>query len=459
MSKVSIPKGMRDFTPEVMARRNFIFDTIKKHFQHFGYAQIETPSMENRSTLTGKYGEEGDRLIFNVLNSGDFLQKADAAALANKDSNQIRPQLADKALRYDLTVPFARFVVQHQNELTFPFKRFQIQPVWRADRPQKARYREFYQCDADVIGSDSLLNELELLQLFDLVLSDLGLKDFTVKINNRKILAGLASKMGTPDRLLDISVSIDKLDKIGMANVKQELTQKGYSNQVIGVLESLFNINGDNSLKLNSLKEFFNQENEALKGIAELEELFTYLEAVDIKNAKFEIDLTLARGLDYYTGCIFEVQSNEVEIGSICGGGRYADLTGIFGLKDLSGVGISFGADRIYDVMEELQLFKDLPLSNSTLLFINFGEQEALYILPYLQKLRADGISAEIYPDAAKMKKQMKYADQKQIPWVVLLGEEEMKNHVFTLKNMESGEQFKLSFEALLKHLKMNWDV
>lgn len=452
--KVGIPKGMRDFSPIEMARRNYIFDTIRKHFQLFGYEQIETPTMENRETLTGKYGEEGDRLIFNVLNSGDFLKKTNPADLSEANLARLLPQMAEKALRYDLTVPFARYVVQHQNDIAFPFKRFQIQPVWRADRPQKGRYREFYQCDADVIGSDSLLSEVELIQLFDGVLSELGLKDFSIKINNRKVLSGIAEVIGRPEKIVDITVAIDKLDKIGQDKVMEEMAQKGLSEKEIDLIKPLLDLNGDNYLVINKLIDYLKVSKIGQEGLDELQTVLDFLKAVKLKKAKIELDVTLARGLDYYTGAIFEVASNEVQIGSICGGGRYADLTGIFGLKGMSGVGISFGADRIYDVMEELKLFPEKLAQSTELMIINFGEKEALHALGIIEKLREEGISAELYPDATKMAKQMKYADRKQIPHVLLVGEQEIQSGQYSLKNMQSGEQSQLDLGGLIKKLK-----
>lgn len=448
--KVSIPKGFRDFSPEVMAKRNFIFDTIRASFKRYGYEQIETPTMENRTTLTGKYGEEGDRLIFSVLNSGEFLNKADSAAITAGNSSKAVSSISEKALRYDLTVPFARYVVQHQNDIVFPFKRFQIQPVWRADRPQRGRYREFYQCDADVIGSDSLINEVELIQIFDEVLSNLGLNDFSIKINNRKILSGIAEVIGRPEKIVDITVAIDKLDKIGIDKVKEELGQKGLSEREINLIQPLFDIKGDKELVLSSLSDYLKNSEVGLIGIEELRYIFGLLNVLNLQKAKVEVDVTLARGLDYYTGAIFEVVSNEVKIGSICGGGRYADLTGIFGLPNMSGVGISFGADRIYDVMEELKLFPEQVKEGSQVLFINFGAKEEAFVLPILQQMRNLNIRAELYPDNAKMKKQMKYADQKQIPFVILVGDQEMESGELTLKEMRSGEQSKLNVEQLI---------
>ena len=454
MKKIVIPKGMRDFSPQVMAKRNYIFDVLKKSFLLFGFEQIETPTMENRDTLTGKYGEEGDRLIFNVLNSGDYLNKADYNAINDKSSSATTASISEKALRYDLTVPFARYVVQHQNEISFPFKRFQIQPVWRADRPQKGRYREFYQCDADIIGSDSLLNEVELIKLFDEVLSTLGLTDFSIKINNRKILTGIAELIGKPEMIVPITVAIDKLEKIGLEKVKSELTDKGLTENELAVIQPLFEINGSTAEILAQLKDFLAASEIAQQGIEELESMLSSLNQLQLKRAKVEIDVTLARGLDYYTGAIFEVVSNEVQMGSICGGGRYADLTGIFGLPNTSGVGVSFGADRIFDVMEELKLFPEALVSSSQVLFVNFGDKEAAYCLPILERLREEGIASELYPDNAKLKKQFKYADQKQIPTVIMVGEDEMQSGNLSFKNMISGEQEKLTVDALLKKLK-----
>mgnify|MGYP006072389961 CR=1 FL=1 len=468
--KVSIPKGMRDFSPEVMAKRNYIFDTVRKSFQLYGFEQIETPAMENRETLTGKYGDEGDSLIFNILKRGDKFASAILASrnlennirkpfgVGDKKDNKLDSDLtklileglADGALRYDLTVPFARYVVQHQNEIAFPFKRYQIQPVWRADRPQKGRYREFYQCDADIIGSDSLLNEVELVKLFDEVLSNLGLKDFSIKLNNRKILSGIAEVIGRPEMIIPITVAIDKLEKIGLEKVNEELTQRGLVEEELEKIQPLFKIEGSNHEKLNQLSSFLADSEIGLKGIEETRFILNTVHSLGLKNADLEVDVTLARGLDYYTGAIFEVVSNEVKIGSICGGGRYADLTGIFGLPNMSGVGISFGADRIYDVMEELKLFPESANASTQVLFINFGEKEAAYCLGVLQKLRAEGIRTELYPDAAKMKKQMKYANDKQIPFVVMVGEDEMSSGQLSLKNMESGEQSKITVAELV---------
>ena len=463
--KVSIPKGMRDFSPQVMAKRNYIFDTIRKSFQLYGFEQIETPTMENRETLTGKYGDEGDSLIFNVLQRGDKLSKAlvnpelkaanksdfDEVAFFNKNVSN----LADMALRYDLTVPFARYVVQHQNDIAFPFKRYQIQPVWRADRPQKGRYREFYQCDADIIGSDSLLNEVELVKLFDEVLSNLGMKSFSIKLNNRKILSGIAEVIGRPEMIIPITVAIDKLEKIGLEKVNEELSQRGLSKDELEKIQPLFKIQGSNDEKLNQLSSFLKDSEIGLKGIEETKFILDTVNSLGLNKAMLEIDVTLARGLDYYTGAIFEVVSNEAKMGSICGGGRYADLTGIFGLKNMSGVGISFGADRIYDVMEELRLFPESATATTQVLFINFGEKEAGYCLNALQQLRAESIRAELYPDAAKMKKQMKYANDKKIPFVVMVGEDEMNSGQLSLKNMESGEQTTVDISKLISSVNL----
>ena len=450
--KPSIPKGTRDFTPLVMARRNYIFSIIRKVFEKYGYQAIETPAMENLSTLLGKYGEEGDRLLFKILNSGDFLAKTGRDELLTADSSKLALRISEKGLRYDLTVPFARFVVQHRNDITFPFKRYQIQPVWRADRPQKGRYREFYQCDVDIIGSDSLLNELDLIRMIDEVFSELNI-NIVIKINNRKLLSGIARVMGYPGKLTDITVAIDKLDKIGIENVYEELRSKGIDDDAISQLEPIINLDSENEKKLQCLKELIGGTEEGSKGILELEELLGYLKNVDIK-AKIEVDQTLARGLNYYTGAIFEVKAEGVQIGSICGGGRYDNLTGVFGLPGVSGVGVSFGADRIYDVMNELTLFPAGALASSKLLIVNFGKKEVAHSLKLLEKIQNAGIKAEIYPDAAKMKKQLKYADQKRIPFVLLAGEEEMENEIYTLKNMHSGEQLKLKLEEIIDKIK-----
>ncbi len=446
--KPSIPKGTRDFSPVEMAKRNFIFDTIKSVFLKYGYQPIETPAMENLSTLMGKYGEEGDKLLFKILNSGDFLAKADEQSLTEKDSIKASTQISEKGLRYDLTVPFARFVVQHQNDITFPFKRYQIQPVWRADRPQKGRYREFFQCDVDVVGSNSLMNEVELIQIVDDVYKALNI-NVLVKINNRKILTGIAEIIGEADKIVDITVAIDKLDKIGIEKVNDELLQKGLPQQAIDKLQPIINLSGTNKEKLNTLRTVLSTSEVGLKGVEEIEVVFNYISNLQI-NTEVELDLTLARGLNYYTGAIFEVKALDVQIGSITGGGRYDDLTGIFGLKDVSGVGISFGADRIYDVMNQLDLYPKESIVSTQLLFINFGEKEALYSLNALQKIRSAGIKAEIYPDAAKMKKQMTYANKKGIEYVAMVGENEMNEGKVTLKNMNSGEQQLVTVEELI---------
>ncbi|HAN18446.1 MAG: histidine--tRNA ligase [Bacteroidetes bacterium GWC2_33_15] len=449
--KPSVPKGTRDFSPLEMVKRNFIFDTIKDVFKRYGYLPIETPSMENLSTLLGKYGDEGDKLLFKILNSGDYLEKVNNN-LKDIDSNKLALQICEKGLRYDLTVPFARYVVQHLNEITFPFKRYQVQPVWRADRPQKGRYREFYQCDVDVIGSNSLLNEVELIQIIDQVFQSLKV-NVVIKMNNRKILAGIAEVIGEPDKIIDITIAIDKLEKIGKKGVYDELIGRGLSSGSISEIDPILELKGDNFDKLSSLKKILRNSEIGLKGIDELETILNYFETIDI-NTELELDLTLARGLNYYTGAIIEVKALEVEIGSICGGGRYDDLTGVFGLKDVSGVGVSFGADRIYDVMEQLDSFPKEIVSSTKVLFVNFGENEEKYCLPLLKILRDNGVNSEIYPDSAKMNKQMTYANNKNIPFVILVGENEMQKGVLTVKNMVSGEQFEMKFDELLQKLK-----
>jgi histidyl-tRNA synthetase len=454
MSQVGIPKGTRDFGPDVMVKRNYIFSVIRKTFERFGYLPLETPTMENLSTLTGKYGEEGDQLIFKVLNNGDYLKDADDAALSQRDSRKLSFSICDRALRYDLTVPFARFVVMNHNQLALPFKRYQIQPVWRADRPQKGRYREFYQCDVDVVGSNSLLNEVELIQIFDEVLTNLGLPDFSIKLNNRKILSGIAEVAGAAAQMMDMTIAIDKLDKIGVDGVEKELREKGFKDDQLKVINSVLNISGSNEEKLTQLRGILSASEIAIKGIEEVQYILTRVSSVGLERAKLELDLTLARGLNYYTGAIFEVKANGVQMGSICGGGRYDDLTGIFGLPGLSGVGISFGADRIYDVMIELQLFPQEIGATTKLLFANFGETEEVYSLPILRQIRQAGINAEIYPEAAKMKKQFKYADDKKIPFVAIIGADEMANGTIALKNMQSGEQANLRLEELIAQLK-----
>ena len=450
VQKPSIPKGTRDFTPVEMVKRNFIFETIKSVFQRFGYLPIETPAMENLSSLLGKYGEEGDKLLFKILNSGDYLSKV-SGEISNTESNKLALEICEKGLRYDLTVPFARFVVQNLNEITFPFKRYQIQPVWRADRPQKGRYREFYQCDVDVIGSNSLLNEVELIQIIDKVFQSLKIGT-VIKMNNRKILLGIAEMIGEPEKFIDITVAIDKLEKIGIDKVKEELLSRGINESAIEKLKPVFDLKGSNKDKINDLKKIISSSEVGLKGIEEVETILGYFDKLTI-NTDLELDLTLARGLNYYTGAIFEVKAKDVEIGSICGGGRYDDLTGVFGLKDVSGVGVSFGADRIYDVMEQLSIFPTEIVSSTKVMFVNFGEKEEMYCLPLLQKLRENGVNAEIFPEPAKMKKQMSYANNKNIPFVVLVGENEMSQGFLTVKNMISGEQSEIKFEELLNRV------
>ncbi|CAL66087.1 histidine--tRNA ligase [Christiangramia forsetii] len=453
--KPSIPKGTRDFSPEEVAKRNYIFNTIQTEFKGFGFQPIETPSFENSSTLMGKYGDEGDRLIFKILNSGDFLKKADKDALANSDSLKLTSSISEKALRYDLTVPFARYVVQHQNEIEFPFKRYQIQPVWRADRPQKGRFREFFQCDADVVGSNSLWQEVEFVQLYDAVFNKLGLEGVTIKINNRKVLSGFAEVIGEQDKLIDFTVALDKLDKIGEEGVKKEMREKGISEEALNKIQPIFNLNGNFAEKIEGLKTILEGSETGQKGIEELQFIQNAIEEMPLSVAKLDLDVTLARGLNYYTGAIFEVAAPEnVKMGSIGGGGRYDDLTGIFGLKDMSGIGISFGLDRIYLVLEELGLFPATVTENTKVLFINFGEKEALYAMKAVKRLREENIIAELYPDSAKMGKQMKYADKRSIPYVVLAGEEEINDKKFTLKHMKSGEQSNLDFNGLSGALK-----
>lgn len=459
MSKPNTPKGTRDFGPLEMGRRNYIFDTIRKVFQTYGFAPIETPAMELTETLMGKYGEEGDRLIFRILNSGDYLKDTKDADLANKNSLAIANQISEKALRYDLTVPFARFVVQHQNEITFPFKRYQIQPVWRADRPQKGRYREFYQCDADVVGSDSLLFEVELTQIFAEVLSKLNIPGFAIKINNRKVLSGIAEVIGESEKIVDITVAIDKLDKIGKDGVNKELGEKGVSTSAIEKLQPLIDFTGTNNAKLDFLKQYLTGSEIGQKGIAELEYVFEKIAKLnpellkDGADRNLELDITLARGLNYYTGAIWEVKAKGVQMGSICGGGRYDDLTGIFGLKGLSGVGISFGADRIYDVLAELQLFPERANISTKLLLVHFGEAEADFGLEIVQKVRAAGISAELYPDQAKMKKQMSYANDKSVPFVGIIGGDELAAGKVMLKNMAEGTQELVDVDEIINRI------
>lgn len=452
--KPSIPKGTRDFNPAEVAKRNYIFETIKAEFKKFGFQPIETPSFENSDTLMGKYGEEGDRLIFKILNSGDFLKKADSKAYEVKDSLKITASISEKALRYDLTVPFARYVVQHQNEIDFPFKRYQIQPVWRADRPQKGRFREFFQCDADVVGSKSLWQEVEFVQLYDAVFSALKLEEVTIKINNRKVLSGFAEVIGEKDKLIDFTVALDKLDKIGEEGVVKEMMQKGIAESAIEKIQPIFKLQGSFAEKINGIKAILETSETGKEGIKELEFIEQAIQEMPLNSAKLDLDVTLARGLNYYTGAIFEISAPEnVKMGSIGGGGRYDDLTGIFGLKNMSGVGISFGLDRIYLVLEELNLFPKAVTQNTKALFINFGDNEALYALKAVRKLRNENITAELFPDSSKMKKQMNYANKREIPYVILAGGEEMEQEKFTLKNMKSGEQQKVDFAALVKTL------
>ncbi|HBS88559.1 MAG: histidine--tRNA ligase [Bacteroidetes bacterium GWF2_38_335] len=449
----SIPKGTRDFSPVEMVRRNYIFDHIKSVFNKYGYLPIETPAMENLSTLLGKYGEEGDKLLFKILNSGDFLAGVNDDELKEKKSAAIQSKISEKGLRYDLTVPFARFVVQHRNDLVFPFKRYQIQPVWRADKPQKGRYREFYQCDVDVIGSPSLLNEVELIKIIDEVFGLLKM-NVVIKLNNRKILAGIAETVGAADKMIDITVAIDKLDKIGIDKVVVELKEKGLSDEAIEKLKPILFLKGESAEKLCKLRTILEGSETGIKGISEIKTVYDFINGLNLKT-KVELDLTLARGLNYYTGAIFEVKALDAEIGSVCGGGRYDDLTGIFGMPDVSGVGVSFGADRIYDVLLQLNAFPTETLNTTKILFVNFGDKEAAYCLNLLEKIRAAGINAELYPDAAKMKKQMGYADSRKIPFVAMIGENEMNENKISLKNMVTGEQKPVDLTTLLSILQM----
>lgn len=449
--KPSIPKGTRDFSPVEMTNRNYIFDTIKGIFRLYGFQPIETPAMENLSTLMGKYGEEGDKLLFKILNSGDFAGSLTDAELLERNSPRLTNRISEKGLRYDLTVPFARFVVQYRNDISFPFKRYQIQPVWRADRPQKGRYREFYQCDVDIVGSDSLLNETELVQIVDAVFTKLKIAT-VVKINNRKILAGIAEVIGEKDRIVDITVAIDKLDKIGLEKVNEELIQKGIPQTAVDKLQPILHLSGSVSEKLSQLETAIGQSEIGAKGIAEVRTLFDYLAAFDLKT-EVELDLTLARGLNYYTGAIFEVKAKDVAMGSICGGGRYDDLTGIFGMPGVSGVGISFGADRIYDVLTQLQLFPDATIDSTKLLFVNLGAAEEAFCLPILAQVRKAGINAEIFPDQSKMKKQMTWANNKNIPFVAIVGEDELAQGKINLKNMITGDQQLVDAAELIKIL------
>ena len=447
-TKPSIPKGTRDFSPVEMAKRNYIFNTIREVFYRYGFQQIETPSMENLSTLMGKYGEEGDKLLFKIQNSGDYFSGLTDEELLSRNAAKLASKFCEKGLRYDLTVPFARYVVMHRDEITFPFKRFQIQPVWRADRPQKGRYREFYQCDADVVGSNSLLNEVELVQMIDTVFQKFGIR-VSIKINNRKILTGIAEIIGEADKIVDITVAIDKLDKIGLDNVNAELASKGIPQEAIDKLQPIILLSGSNEEKLATLKNVLAASETGLKGVEESEFILKTIARLGIKS-EVELDLTLARGLNYYTGAIFEVKALDVQIGSISGGGRYDNLTGVFGMDGMSGVGISFGADRIYDVLNQLDLYPKEAVNGTQLLFVNFGEAEAAYVLPILSQARAAGIRAEIYPDAAKMKKQMSYANAKMVPFVAIVGENEMKEGKVTLKNMASGEQSLVTLDELV---------
>jgi len=455
--KPSLAKGTRDFSPVEMDKRNHIYNTLKTIFRKFGYAEIQTPSFENLSTLTGKYGDEGDKLIFKILNSGDYLSKAPEDLLGSKNSTSLISHISEKALRYDLTVPFARYVVMHQNDIALPFKRFQIQPVWRADRPQRGRYREFYQCDVDVVGSASLLNEAEFILIYNEALVELGLKDFNIKLNNRKVLSGIAEVVGKPDLIVDMTVAIDKLDKIGLEGVNKELLERGFTQDDLEVLKPIVELSGSNEEKLSSMREVLSSSEIGMKGIAEIEEVFDYVRKFgrgDLLEKIVEVDITLARGLNYYTGCIFEVKTNEVQMGSIGGGGRYDDLTGMFGLKDLTGVGVSFGADRIFDVLEELNLFPTEGSARTKLLIVNFDSNLESYTLPMLYQIRQAGIAVELYPSAVKLKKQMGYADSKGIPFVLLVGEEEVESGQLSLKDMKTGEQQKVSIEELIEKLK-----
>ena len=447
-NKPNIPKGTRDFGPVEMAKRNYIFNTIREVYALYGFQQIETPAMETLQTLMGKYGEEGDKLLFKVLNSGDFLSKVPDQELLERNANHLAAKLCEKGLRYDLTVPFARYVVMHREELQLPFKRYQIQPVWRADRPQKGRYREFYQCDADIVGSDSLLNEVELMQIVDTVFTRFGIR-VQIKINNRKILSGIAEVIGAADKIVEITVAIDKLDKIGSDNVNAELREDGLSEEQISKLQPIISLSGTNEEKLKTIAQVLASSETGVKGVEETRYILNHLDAVGLQN-EIQLDLTLARGLNYYTGAIFEVKALDVEMGSITGGGRYDNLTGIFGLPGLSGVGISFGADRIYDVLNTLDLYPKDSMNATQILFINFGEKETAYCLPIIKKVRVQGISAEIFPDAAKMKKQMAYANAKHIPFVALAGENEINEGKITLKNMETGEQQMVTPEELI---------
>ena len=450
-NKPSIPKGTRDFSPIEMAKRNYIFDTIRSVYALHGFQQIETPAMETLHTLLGKYGEEGEKLLFKVLNSGDFMSKIDDETLKDRNSLHLAAKLCEKGLRYDLTVPFARYVAMHRDELQLPFKRYQVQPVWRADRPQKGRYREFYQFDGDIIGSDSLLNEVELLQIVDMVYARFGVK-VLIKINNRKILSGISEVIGEADKIVDITVAIDKLDKIGLDAVNEELKKSGLSHDSIEKIQPIITLSGSNEDKIKVIDEFLKDSPTGIKGLEETKYILNVLDKLELKN-ELQLDLTLARGLNYYTGAIFEVKALDVEIGSISGGGRYDNLTGIFGVPNLSGVGISFGVDRIFDVLNAMDAYPQDAVNGTQILFINFGEKETQYCLPIVSAVRAKGISAEIFPDAIKMKKQMSYANAKGIPFVALAGENEIKEDKLTLKNMKTGEQKLLSSQELINEL------
>jgi len=454
VNKPSIPKGTRDFGPPEMIRRNFIFSIVREVFKKYGYLPIETPAMEKLDSLLGKYGEEGDKLLFRILNSGDFLSRLEPGDLHDAQSISFSNQITEKGLRYDLTVPFARFVVQHRNEISFPFKRFQIQPVWRADRPQKGRYREFFQCDVDVIGSKSLLSEVELLQIIDEVFGRLGIR-IAIKLNNRKVLAGIAEAIGQKERMVDLTVAIDKIDKIGLDNVINELLEKDFTEESIRQLKPVLEFSGEMKDKLEMLTEMLGSSQTGLAGIVELTRIFNYLERVHIQS-NIELDLSLARGLNYYTGAIIEVIAMDTRMGSVCGGGRYDDLTGIFGLKDVSGVGVSFGADRIYDVMSQENLFPVDLTQTTRVMFVNFGEEEEKYCLQLLEKIRKAGISAELYPESTKMKKQMAYANEKKVEFVALVGPDEILRNQVALKNMETGDQQDLSPDELIVFLKGN---
>lgn len=453
-NKPSIPKGTRDFGPDEMAKRNYIFDTIKSVYALYGFQQIETPAMETLQTLMGKYGEEGDKLLFKILNSGDFLKSTTDEELLARNPLKLQTKLSEKGLRYDLTVPFARYVVMHREELQMPFKRYQIQPVWRADRPQKGRYREFYQCDADIVGSDSLLNEVELMQIIDTVFTKFGIR-VQIKINNRKILSGIAEVIGEQEKIVQITTAIDKLDKIGLEAVNAELEKEGLSKVSIEKLQPIIRLSGSNDDKLNTIAEVLANSETGLKGVEEIRYILDVLKQIELKN-EIQLDLTLARGLNYYTGAIFEVKALDVEIGSITGGGRYDNLTGIFGMPNLSGVGFSFGADRIYDVLNTLDLYPKESISDTQLLFINFGDKETSYVLPFVAKARQANIRTEIFPDAAKMKKQMAYANAKHIPFVVLAGDNEIEQGKVTLKNMNTGEQILVSPDDLIEKVSSN---